>query len=166
MATSWSANRMTVWGGGVLEVRGLENQPQGGRPSHRMVWATVSTSRGPCFPTWKYGWIQVGGPASSSSRAVTACPHSRWATWPPAFLEGKRHLLPPAGIPGGTSGKEPTCQCACPLRSARPPEVGTRHPAQHLHPKVTLFSCVCLFATPRTAAHQAPLSMGFSRQEY
>ena len=28
------------------------------------------------------------------------------------------------------------------------------------------FSCVQLFATPWTAAHQAPLSMGFSRQEY
>ena len=27
------------------------------------------------------------------------------------------------------------------------------------------FSCVRLFATPRTAAHQAPPSMGFSRQE-
>ena len=29
-----------------------------------------------------------------------------------------------------------------------------------------LLSCVRLFATPWTAAHQAPLSMGFSRQEY
>ena len=29
-----------------------------------------------------------------------------------------------------------------------------------------LLSCVWLFATPWTAAHQAPLSMGFSRQEY
>ena len=29
-----------------------------------------------------------------------------------------------------------------------------------------LLSSVRLFATPRTAAHQAPLSMGFSRQEY
>ena len=28
------------------------------------------------------------------------------------------------------------------------------------------FSCVRLFATPWTAAYQAPLSMGFSRQEY
>ena len=28
------------------------------------------------------------------------------------------------------------------------------------------FSCVWLFATPWTVAHQAPLSMGFSRQEY
>ena len=28
------------------------------------------------------------------------------------------------------------------------------------------FSCVRLFATPWTVAHQGPLSMGFSRQEY
>ena len=28
------------------------------------------------------------------------------------------------------------------------------------------FSCVQLFATPWTVAHQAPLSVGFSRQEY
>ena len=28
------------------------------------------------------------------------------------------------------------------------------------------FSCVCLFATPWTVARHAPLSMGFSRQEY
>ena len=28
------------------------------------------------------------------------------------------------------------------------------------------FSCVQLCATPQTAAHQAPLSLGFSRQEY
>ena len=27
-------------------------------------------------------------------------------------------------------------------------------------------SCVCLFVTPWTVAHQAPLSMGISRQEY
>ena len=41
--------------------------------------------------------------------------------------------------------------------------------------RLDLSSCVCmpscfsrvqLFATPRTVAHQAPLSMGFSRQEY
>ena len=32
--------------------------------------------------------------------------------------------------------------------------------------KVNLLSHVWLFATPRTAAHQAPPSMGFSRQEY
>ena len=32
--------------------------------------------------------------------------------------------------------------------------------------KVKLLSHVRLFATPQTAAHQAPLSTGFSRQEY
>ena len=32
--------------------------------------------------------------------------------------------------------------------------------------KVKLLSCVQLFATPWTIACQAPLSMGFSRQEY
>ena len=32
--------------------------------------------------------------------------------------------------------------------------------------KVKLLSCVRLFAAPWTVARQAPLSMGFSRQEY
>ena len=32
--------------------------------------------------------------------------------------------------------------------------------------KVKSFSCVRLFTTPWTVAHQAPPSMGFSRQEY
>ena len=32
--------------------------------------------------------------------------------------------------------------------------------------KVNSLSCVRLFATPWTSAYQAPLSMGFSRQEY
>ena len=31
--------------------------------------------------------------------------------------------------------------------------------------KVKSFTCVQLFATPWTVAYQAPLSMGFSRQE-
>ena len=33
-------------------------------------------------------------------------------------------------------------------------------------PPVKLLSCVQLFATPWTVAHQAPPSMEFSRQEY
>ena len=32
--------------------------------------------------------------------------------------------------------------------------------------KVKSLSCVQFFVTPWTIAHQAPLSMGFSRQEY
>ena len=31
---------------------------------------------------------------------------------------------------------------------------------------VCVLTCVQLFVTPWTVAHQAPLSMGFSRQEY
>ena len=31
---------------------------------------------------------------------------------------------------------------------------------------VCVFSCVRLFVTPKTVAHQAPLSMEFPRQEY
>ena len=31
---------------------------------------------------------------------------------------------------------------------------------------VCVLSCIQLFATPWTVAHQAPLSMGFPRQEY
>ena len=31
---------------------------------------------------------------------------------------------------------------------------------------LSCFSCVQLFEIPWTVAHQAPLSMGFSRQEY
>ena len=38
--------------------------------------------------------------------------------------------------------------------------------AWKLKVKVKSFSCVWLFATPRTVAYQVPLSMGFSRQEH
>ena len=43
---------------------------------------------------------------------------------------------------------------------------GQRVPAAFRKVKVKSLSRVRLFATPRTAAYQAPLSMGFSRQEY
>ena len=36
----------------------------------------------------------------------------------------------------------------------------------HMLQLLSLFSCVQLCATPQTAAHQASLSLGFSRQEY
>ena len=35
-----------------------------------------------------------------------------------------------------------------------------------VHAKLLCFNCVRLFATLWTVVHQAPLSMGFSRQEY
>ena len=70
------------------------------------------------------------------------------------------------------------CCGACPLQcrmltgipSLYPVDVCIRAP-QIQQPKMSLlllshFSRVRLFATPWTAAHQAPLSMGFSRQEW
>ena len=41
-----------------------------------------------------------------------------------------------------------------------------RHPRDSHAVHVSGFSCVRLFATPWTVAHQAPLCMGFSSQEY
>ena len=36
----------------------------------------------------------------------------------------------------------------------------------YMYYMLSCFSSVCLFATPWIVAHQAPLAMGFSRQEY
>ena len=44
--------------------------------------------------------------------------------------------------------------------------VGCPFLLQWIKVKMKSLSCVQLSATPWTAAHQAPLSMGFSRQEY
>ena len=44
--------------------------------------------------------------------------------------------------------------------------VGCHFLLQCMKVKVKSLSCVWLFAIPWTAAHQAPPSMGFSRQEY
>ena len=44
--------------------------------------------------------------------------------------------------------------------------VGCHFLLQCMKVKVKSLSCVPLFATPWTAAYQAPPSMGFSRQEY
>ena len=46
-------------------------------------------------------------------------------------------------------------------KGAKPREVGTSRACVLSH-----FSCVWLFETPWTGAHQVPLSMGFSKQEY
>ena len=40
------------------------------------------------------------------------------------------------------------------------------HISAHVCCVLSRFSCVQLFSTPWTVAHQAPLSMGFSRQPY
>ena len=54
------------------------------------------------------------------------------------------------------SGEFPKMQCISTCHLCR----------QWSRVKVKSLSCVWLFATPWTVAHQAPLSMGFSTQEY
>ena len=49
------------------------------------------------------------------------------------------------------------------LRVSNWTQVGSEHPSNAC---VCMRSCVRLFATPQTVAHQATLTMGFSRQEY
>ena len=45
-------------------------------------------------------------------------------------------------------------------------ELDTTEATQQQQQQLSHFSHVRFFATPWTVAHQAPLSMGFSRQEY
>ena len=88
------------------------------------------------------------------------------------------------GFPAGASGKEPACQCKRHKRHEFDPRVGKipwrrawqpipvflpgepQGPRSMLLLLLSLFSCVRLCATPEMAAHQAPLSLGFSRQEH
>ena len=102
-----------------------------------------------------------------------------------------RHFQPSPkltqGFPGGSSGKEPTCQCRRPNRQGFYPWIGkipwkrVRQPTPVFLPgesheqfstqqayisSIQSLSRVRLFVTPWVVACQAPLSMGFSRQEY
>ena len=67
--------------------------------------------------------------------------------------------------------------CATPWTASSPPGSSVHRNLQarilewvaiskYMYREVKLLSYVRLFATPWTVAHQAPLSMGFSRQEY
>ena len=52
------------------------------------------------------------------------------------------------------------------VRYTKTQELLKEHPIQMCVCVHSLCTCVWLFVTPWTVAHQAPLSMGFSRQEY
>ena len=66
----------------------------------------------------------------------------------PPHRQQPTRLSPPWDSPGKNTG------------------VGCHFLLQCMKMKVKSLSCVQLLATPWTAAHQAPRSMGFSRQEY
>ena len=70
------------------------------------------------------------------------------------------------GLPHSSVGKESACNAADPGSipgSGRSAGEGIGYPLQY---SCCVLSHVQLFATPWTVAHQAPWSMGFSRQEY
>ena len=77
----------------------------------------------------------------------------------------------PGSIPG--SGRSPGEGNGNPLQYLWPPQNGAQRNI-YIHTRVCvcvcvyaqLLNCVQLFVTPLTVAGQAPLSMGFSRQEY
>ena len=79
-------------------------------------------------------------------------------------------LCSPWVCPGGSEGKESACNAGdlgLIPGSGRSPGEGNGNPLQYSCICVLIcFSPVWLFATLWSVAHQAPLSMRFSRQEY
>ena len=125
------------------------------------------------------------------SKWDSLCPLGSWkSSWEENFYP---KLQCSWGFPGSSTGKESICSAAAAAKSLQscltlcdpidssPP--GSPVPgilqartlewvaisfsnAWKWKNIVKSLSCVRLLATPRTAAHAAPLSMGFSRQEY
>ena len=58
------------------------------------------------------------------------------------------------------------CVCVCVCERERERETERERERERERFVVQLLICVPLFSTPWTIAHQAPLSIGFSRQEY
>ena len=72
--------------------------------------------------------------------------------WMPRFMDSETSARAPLPLPAplqGTSSLTNVTLCICGVCAV-----------------LSCFSCVRLFVTPWTVARQAPLSMGFSRQEY
>ena len=104
----------------------------------------------------------------------------------PVFARGKWHLWVTGMQPSSKLHTWPLCSCLGPITFHNCPYYSVQHPSDgnllvgvfifHLfQDSCCLCVCVCmlsrfshvwLFATLWTVARQAPLSMGFSRQEY
>ena len=124
-------------------------------------------------------------------RSVAACPRSSVSAARP-WAAGSVHRTPPRGQDKGRSGlhRNQARVISVEISSLQPhplqgkfspgrrphrdtPWTCPKIPATELTPEQRTPSCCCLvgqscltLATPRTVAHQAPLSMGFPRQEY
>ena len=113
------------------------------RNSHKCKWVPPF-----CWfwcPLWispENDFVLVTSAAAAAAKSVQSCLTLEPHRWQPTRL---RH---PWDCPGKNTG------------------VGCHFLLQCIKVKVKSLSCVWLFATPWTAAYQAPPSMGFSRQEY
>ena len=110
------------------------------QPLWRTVWRFlkilgIKLPYDPAIPKLGIYPAAAAAAAESLQSCLTLQPHRRQPTRLPR--------------PWDSPGKNTGVGCHCLLQSV----------------KVKLLSCVWLFATPWTAAYQAPLSMGFSRQE-
>ena len=117
---------------------------------------------GKAAATWNTGPVATAAvqePAGGSRRPRTvmaaAMPRpagGRWAAAGPRALGGSQPCQGPGSCSGGRAPPPQWCELSCRLWL--------------LLLLLSRFSRVQLCPTPQTAAHQAPLSMGFSKQEY
>ena len=98
-----------------------------------------------CMDKILYSWFPLASPAAAATKSLQSCPTlcNPWDSSPPD-----------SPVPG--------------ILQARTLEwvAISFSNAWKWKVKVRSLSCVWLFVTPWTEAYQAPLSMGFSRQEY
>ena len=120
---------------------------------------------------WKIPWTEEpGGLQSMGSLQV----RHDWATSLSlfTFMHWRRKWQPtPVFLPGESQGRESLVSCHLWGHTESDTTEVTWQQQQHtyissLMQKQKSLSCIWLFATPRTVACQAPLSMEFSRPEY
>ena len=125
------------------------------RGSTSFIRALISPSAG--FLSWSLGWFRTEEVWSKASLSLS----------PPRSPPSSPPVLSSACLSSGSEGSV--------LMALSPPHLIITGPREESvsnfmsHPCVWVlshFSCVWLFVTPWTAAHQAPLSMGFSLQEH
>ena len=103
---------------------------------------------------------------SGGSQSATMGHHGHWSTREKSGLV--ETVTPSKEEPGEMEGE------VCPEAMSQLAPTESISPKEHLTSRKCVCVCVCvlvaqfvqLFVTPWTAAHQAPLSMEFSRQEY
>ena len=85
------------------------------------------------------------------------------------FSGKKTGVVAISSLKGSSQLRDPSLVSCLQVDSLPPTHLGRPWtPLRHtnLYVKVKSLSCIQLFVTPWTAAYQASLSMGFSRQEY